>query len=937
MKIVHLRTNHIKNPLGYLMKAASFSYKVIEAVGKEQETAQIKVSKSQDMSGLVYDSGERSDIDSIAFTADFALEPQTHYYWNVRVVSDVGEEAVSETAWFETGKMEKPWTGRWISSEMNEGTHPVFFQEVQVTKLVKWARLYICGLGLYEAYLNGKKIGDEYLTPYCNDYTQWLQYQTYDVTDMLTQGGNRLDVLLGNGWYKGRFGLDDTGDTKHLYGDAFLLVAELQIEYADGSRAVIGTDDSWSAQRGKVAESSFYDGEVYDETVDDGKVYPVYLWEKPMACLSERLSLPIRVQETMEPVRTLHTPKDELVLDMGQNHSGWFELEVRESKGAALKLYFGEELQDGCFYNGNLRTGKQEYTYISDGTPKTIRPHFTTYGYRYVKLEGFSSFTDGDYKGLVLYSEMEQTGTIETGNPLVNRLAKNSLWGQKSNFLDVPMDCPQRDERMGWTGDAQVFTRAACYNMDSYAFYRKYLYDMYEEQKHRDGAVPFVVPACGQGQSCGIWGDAATIIPFAVYEGYGDKVILADQYDSMKSWVDYIRAANGDNWRWRTFFHFGDWLALDSRNADMPTGGTDVGYVATVYYYHSTVLVAEAARILGKDEDANEYGNLAAELLKEIHSEYFSASGRLCIDTQTGYLTALKFGLAPDPERIKRDLRQSFKRNGDKLETGFVGTSMLCNVLSENGMDELAYSLLLREEYPGWLFSVRHGATTIWERWDSLDENGHFSPSGLNSLNHYSYGAIVEWMFRHSAGIAPRLETPGFREVTLEPKPDYRLGKMDAHFDSPVGMYRSKWEVTENYGLSLTIEIPFGGKAYLALPLAPKSLYQNNDNPIFTNVTDTVNGLRCVLQAGSYHIEYMPTVPMRKLYGVHSSIGELIANESTKDVVMKVLPMVSMLPTSMYGSTLKELLARAQTAVDLKQMEHIDQALKNAVDEYYLQ
>lgn len=930
MKITHLRTNHIENPMGYLMDKVTFSYKVTDAKGKQQETARILVSETSDFANVVYDSGVRQNLDSIAFTPDIMLKPRTRYYWNVCVSTDAGETEVSEAAWFETGKMEETWEGKWIYSDLNEGAHPIFFRNIDVKKKVRCARLYICGLGLYEAYMNGQKVSDEYLTPYCNDYTQWLQYQSYDVTDMLLPGAGNLEVLLGNGWYKGRFGLDDDGSTEKLYGDTFLLIAELRLEYEDGQSEVVITDENWKAKESKIMESSFYDGEVYDETFCGEKNYPVKIWEKPIARLSERLSLPIRVHETWEPSRILNTPANELVLDMGQNHSGWFELRIDEPRGAKLKLYFGEALQGGCFYNGNLRTGKQEYTYISAGTPTTIRPHFTTYGYRYVKLEGFTNFKKGDYRGLVLYSELEETGHIETGNPLVNKLAKNAMWGQKSNFLDIPTDCPQRDERMGWTGDAQVFVRAACYNMDSYAFYRKFLYDMYEEQKHRNGAVPFVIPACGQESSCGIWGDAATIIPFAVFEYYGDIRILEAQYDSMKSWVDYIKETNGDDWKWRKIFHFGDWLALDSRNAAMPTGGTDVGYVATAYYYYSTKLVAKAARILKRDHDAQVYEKRAEQLLEAIHAEYFSPTGRLCIDTQTGYLLALKFGLSPMPQRTKKELREAFKRNNDKLETGFVGTSMLCNVLSENGMNDLAYSLMLNEEYPGWLFSVKCGATTIWERWDSLDENGNFSPSGLNSLNHYSYGAIVEWLFRHAAGITPIMEKPGFREVILEPKPDYRLGKMDAHLDSPVGVYRSSWKVTETYGLEVKIEVPFGGKAYLALPFAPDSLYQSKENAIFNEVINTVDGPRCVLHHGNYQIAYETVVLMRKTYGIGTTIAELMENEQTKKLVMKILPMITMLPTSMYNSTLEEMLGRAGMAAEEKLLQ-VNEMLMNII------
>lgn len=929
MIIEHTRTNHIHNPMGYLMEKPVFSYKVTGAKGKRQKYGRIRVAKDSDMRGIVYDSSEREDMDSIAFCADMQLEPYTRYYWTVEAASDAGEKVISDVSWFETGKMQEAWEGKWIFSELNEGTHPIFFCNRDIKKEVQNARMYISGLGLYEAYINGEKVSDEYLTPYCNNYDQWIQYQTYDVTDMMKTGNISIEVLLGNGWYKGRFGLDEDGTTEKLYGDTFLLIAEIHLEYGDGSKEIITTDESWKARKSPILESSFYNGEVYDASFADETVYPVRIWENPIAPLSERLSLPIKVKEILKPTRVIHTPKEELVLDLGQNHSGWFQLKIREDKGKKVTLYFGEELQDGCFYNGNLRTGKQEYTYIADGREQVIRPHFTSYGYRYVKLEGFEHFEENDYLGWVLYSDLEETGWIKTGNPLVDKLAENSMWSQKSNFLDIPMDCPQRDERMGWTGDAQVFAPAACFNMDTYAFYRKFLFDMYEEQKSRNGAVPFTIPACGQNSSCGVWGDAATIIPFAVYQYFGDKSILKEQYESMKAWVNYIRDANGDDWNWRKRFTFGDWLALDSHNEKMPTGGTDTGYLATIYYYHSTVLVAQAARILENNDEAEVFEKRANDLLLEIQQEYFSPNGRLCVDTQTGYLTALKFNIAKDKERIKEALRESFKRNEDKLETGFVGTSMMCDVLSSNGMNDLAYSLLLNEECPGWLYSVKKGATTIWERWDSLDDSGHFSTSGLNSLNHYSYGAIVEWMFKHSAGISPRLTAPGFREIDLQPKPDYRLGKMDAKYDSPIGIYRSAWEVTETHGLRVNVEVPFGGRAYLRLPFAPESVYENKGNPIFAKVLKE-DGYCCILEAGSYEVEYKTTTPMKAELGVHSPIAELMAQDKTKEVIVELLPMITMLPQSMYDRSLLEMLNMGKKTIEPSQIDEINKLLNKA-------
>jgi len=921
MKIVQLKTNHVTNPLGYMMTKPVLSYKVIDSKGTKQTYARIKVSIQENMTELVYDSGNSTEIDSIAYHLPIELKPCTRYYWTVTVVSDAGEIAESDIAWFETGKMDEEWLGKWICSDLNACHHPYFFTDFELKSKVKKARLYICGLGLYEAYINGEKVSDECLTPYQNNYDQWLQYQTYDVSDMLTGGKVQFDVLLGNGWYKGRFGLDSVRRPDKLYGDTLLLNSELKIEYIDGSIEIIATDENWKARKSKIQESSIYDGEVYDETFNDDTIYPVKLYSRTLAPLRERLSLPIKVKETIKPVKLIKTPKGELVLDLGQNHSGWFSLKVNEPKGTVLKVYFGEELQDGCFFNGNLRTAKAEYTYISDGNEQTIRPHFTFYAYRYVKLEGFTNVEINDYTALVLYSDLNVSGHIETDNPLVNRLFLNALWGQKSNFLDVPMDCPQRDERMGWTGDAQIFTPTACFNMDSYAFYKKYLYDMYEEQKMRNGAVPFVVPAMGQTQSCAVWGDAATIIPWVVYQFFGDKSILEEQYDSMKAWVEYIREVNGDNWRWREIFTFGDWLALNSRNPEMPNDGTDPGYIATVYYYNSTLLVSKVADILGKIEEAETYKKRAEELLAEIHKEYFSPTGRACISNQTGLITALNFGLAIDKERTVKDLRKEMKMNNDKLNTGFVGTALLCNVLSENGLNELAYTLLLNEEYPGWLNSVKMGATTIWERWDSLDQDGHFSPSGLNSLNHYSYGSIVEWMYRHAAGLNPVLSKPGFREVNLLPKPDYRLKMVDASFDSPIGVYRSKWEISANYGLIIDITVPFGGRAYLTLPFAPEGIYQQENNAIFEHVIKTEDGYQCILESGTYHIEYATTVPMRKVYTLKSSIAEIYENEKAKAILLEKFPIIDMLPPFMHDKTFFEVLKSLPTPVSQEELD----------------
>ena len=928
MKIIQMKTNHVTNPMGYMMTQPVISYKVTEAEGTKQVAARVMVALDEAMKDVVYDSGSLAELDSIAFTVPMELKPYTRYYWTVTVNTDTGETTTSEVAWFETGKMNDAWTGKWICSDLNTGTQPYFFKNIKKKNQVTKARLYICGLGVYEAYINGEKVSDECLTPYCNNYNTWLQYQTYDVTEMLEQEAIKLEVLLGNGWYKGRFGFQNTTPDKGFYGDTLLLISELHLDYADGSSETVGSDESWQARKSKIIDSSIYDGEIYDETFAEDTVYPVRVYEKEMARLTERLSLPVKVMETIKPVKLITSPKSETILDIGQNQSGWFSLKVKEPKGTQVKLYFGEELQDGCFYNENLRTAKAEYTYISDGNEHTIRPHFTFYGYRYVMLEGFTNFSIEDYTALVLYSELEVSGNMTTGHELVNKLILNTQWGQKSNFLDVPTDCPQRDERMGWTADAQVFTPTACFNMDSYAFYKKFLYDMYEEQKTLKGGVPHVVPAFDVTASCSVWGDAATIMPWVLYQFYGDKSILEDQFESMKAWVDYITTVNGDDWKWRKIFHFGDWLALDAKKGS-DVGGTDTGYIATVYYYNSALLVSQAAEIIGNTKAAAEYGELAEKLLSEIRKEYFSENGRACISTQTGYVTALKYGLSTDVQRTADDLKNALKDNSYNLMTGFVGTPLLCNVLSDNGMDDLAMNLLVNEDYPGWLYCVKLGATTIWERWNSLDENGHFSSTGMNSLNHYANGSIIEWMYRHVAGINPILTKPGFREIKLIPMPGDALKKAAASFDSPVGIYKSAWEIKEDDSLVFGFTVPFGGKAYLTLPKAPEELYGQKENPIFKNVVKAETGYQCILESGNYHVAYMPTELFRKTLSIQDTLEDLFSNKKVKDLLLKMMPQLVQVPDSMRAMNMPDIMKFAGQTIPQEQLDQMDAAIKS--------
>lgn len=923
MKIYDCKVNHLTNPLGFRMTRTVFSWKVKEAQGKRQAEARIQAAADSDMKEILADTGWDAAADSLGHRIEMVLKPRTRYYWTVSVRSDAGEEAVSEVQWFETGKREEPWTGKWITCDSVEKRHPYFEKDIMPQKAVKNAQLYVCGLGLYEAFYRGEKIGEEYLTPYSNDYNEWVQYQTYDVTEQMQHSG-KLSVLLGNGWYKARFGFHAHEDIG-FYGNEWKLIAELHLEYEDGTEEVIGTDESWKVRRSRIMFSNLYDGEWQDDTLEEMPEESARLCEAPQGKLTDRMSLPVTRHEVFEPIELIHTPAGEQVFDLGQEITGLFTLRVHEPKGTKIHIQTGEILQQGNFYNENLRTAKSEYIYISDGEEHVLTPHFTFYGYRYVKVQGASELKKEDFRGLALYSNLERTGNIETGHALVNRLIENIRWGLKDNFLDVPTDCPQRDERMGWTGDAQVFSATATYLKDTYAFYAKYLYDMAKEQSALDGKVPDVVPSAGIDSTACVWGDASCIIPWNLYLFYGDKSILEDQFESMKSWVDYVRRVDGDDHGWRYVFHYGDWLALDNLNqtAEQVMGGTDEEFIANLYYAVSAQLVAKAAHVLGKEEEEKEYQKLSEEQFEIVKKEYYSVTGRCCIKTQTALLLTLKYHLSNNEELVKTQLKKLYDDNDGKLRTGFVGTPLMCNILSDHDMDDIAYGLLLNEEYPGWLAEVKLGATTVWERWNSLLPDGTISGITMNSMNHYSYGAIAEWMFRHAAGINTMDSAPGLRRVSLQPVLNWELGMADASYNSACGVYRCAWKLTDPKHVELEVSVPFGGTAELHLPLAPESVMQEKSNPMFGDVRDVV----CVLEAGDYSVAYELTQSVKKEYSMDSTWQELFGNRKIAGYLKEELGMN--IPMQYMNRTVKELAVTfASEAVDGK-LEKLEGFLKS--------
>lgn len=898
MLITKMKCNHLTNPLGFKMDHTVLSWITQTAAADFQDAAQIEVATDPSFDNLVFESGKDHEIDSLCFKLPLDLMPCTRYYWRVTVWAG-SEQALSETAWFETAKMDQPWQASWIASADMTDINPVFRKAFQVSdKSIASARVYASAAGVYELEINGRKAGNEFLAPFCNQYSEWMQYQTYDVTDLLISGNNRIGTLVGPGWYRGRFGLN--GGMANRYGDKTGFICELVIRYDDGSSDLISSDSSWQTAPSFITDAGIYDGETQDANLKiTGWSGPAGLskteggrtvdWQQATVLdldknlLTARLSIPVVIKETMKPVQVIQTPAGETVLDMGQNMVGGFSLEVDLPAGQELVLKFGEILQHGNFYQENLRTAKQTFTYRSSGNSTVIRPYFTFFGYRYVRVDGWP----GDpkdlkvrYTGTVIYSDMERTGFLETSNPKINRLYANALWGQKGNFLDVPTDCPQRDERMGWTGDAQVFCATATFNMDTYAFYRKYLFDMAKDQALNGGKVPVVVPCMYQSRDqSSAWADATAIIPWTSYLFSGDASILAEHYPAIKAYVESIRAEDTQKKNmWTPVFSYGDWLAQDGRDQFSYFGGTPNDLISTAYYCYSTTILAKAATVLGYQEDADHYHQLAEAIRTAYQKEFITETGRLAVNTQTAAVVSLFMELASakDQNRISEHLFELLKTNNFYLKTGFVGTPYICRVLSDHGYNDVAYRLLLNEGLPSWLYCVNMGATTIWERWNSVMPDGLLGELGMNSLNHYAYGSIAEWMYRNIGGIQPLEKSPGFRQVRLAPQPDCRLKKARVRYDSPIGTYETAWEIRDNGGLWFEVTVPFGGEAELVLP---DSGLENK-----------------ILTRGKYQFEYKPKRSYKYHYSTFThTIVQLMAHPEIAAIAEEIMPGITFL------------------------------------------
>lgn len=827
MRISKMRVNQIETPLGFVMDYVSFSWILVDDESKLYSNLETIVRVYAD-DEKIYDSGLCKKINHLDYVIDLELQSRTRYTWEVIVLNE-GTVIAKNDSWFETGKMGENWKGEWITPEKSVDSC-ILYKEFNVEKLSD-ARMYICGLGVYECYINGKKAGDEYLAPGYHSYDLHLQAQTYDITEYLHYGKNTIEIWLGEGWYKGRIGFD--GGYRNVYGDYLCAIAEIYID----QKLIVKTDETFSAYKSPIRFNSIYDGEIIDAESADRTAQEKVILKKPLKCgeLYDRYSLPV-VEKMRIPVKkVIRTPKNEIVLDFEQNLTGWVEMDIHIPRGKKITLLAGEVLQNGCFYNDNYRTAKAGFSYISDGERHTVRPHFTFYGFRYIKVECDYDISEIEFTAVHLRSDFDQIGIIETGNEKVNKLFSNALWGQMDNFLDVPSDCPQRDERLGWTGDAQIFSDTACYNMYVPAFFRKYLWDMRAEQDLLGGAVPNVVPRLKHGMvsefgSCP-WADAGVIIPWNIYRHYGSESLLAECYPGMKAWVDYQKKNESKKKPYlvTTGFHFADWLALDNQEPG-PFGATDPFYIASAYYYCCADIVARAAAILQYDE-ANEYEELAIRILNAIRQEFFTENGICSINTQTARALAIIFGLTGNECEEGKKLVGLVEKKGH-LDTGFVGTSFLCQALTKTGYNQVAVDLLLREEYPGWLYEVNHGATTIWERWNSVLDDGSMNPEGMNSLNHYAYGSIEAWMYSYICGLMPL--KAGFKKCRIAPNPDVRLKYVKCSLDTPMGRLKCEWKYTDVENICYNIDIPHGMEAEIEIPGKEKMVVKEGCYSFYT-------------------------------------------------------------------------------------------------------
>ena len=806
LNIYDLKINHLSNPFGIDITNNSFSFLSNNEGPFKASLISLKNNKTiQSLKVLL------NNCHSFYFSKN--LEYQTAYIFRVEDDHNLNE-LIFET----TIKL----NNSFITPKNKEIESPIFIKEFNIdlnniSNDIINARLYITGLGLYQAFINEKKVGKGYLTPGYNDYDFYLRYQTYDIYQLLKEK-NKIEVHMGNGWYKGRFWMRK----KNIFGNDYILCGMIYLKYKNGTEVKIFTDNSWKVKKSKEIMNNIYDGEIIDYTLPESDLEDVEEFqEKTKYKLIPDFGALIQEKETIRP-HLLHSAKNEIILDFKQNIVGFVRYRGDLHYGQKLVLYHGEILQNKSFYNKNYRSAKAIANYTSDGVNRNYEPKFTYYGFRYVLVKGLeiNKTIVEDFEGVVLYTNLERT-IYYNSYDIINKIMSNTLRSQKGNFLDLPTDCPQRDERLGWTGDAQVFSNTACFNMDSYIFYKKYMKDLRIDQvNYYGGDIPSFSPSMKLSMPGGaVWADAAVIIPWNIYLNYGDINLLKESYLMMKDYVNNLISKDqmqGNTHLILEGFTYGDWLALDGPNPNLPKGGTDPGFIMSVYYYHAVDIVSLAAKELKYYKDNEKYRELKESIYRAILNEFFEENGTLKLDTQTSYVLCLHYKIYKDKKIIITNFKQRLENDLILLKTGFTGTPLLLLALFDNDMDAYAYRILYNKYFPGWLYTIKLGATSIWERWDSILPDGSVNKNGMNSFNHYALGSVCESIYSRIGGLANL--SPGWKKVRIKPHINLKKKKFYLSYKSISGKYIIDWEIINKKKFRMKLVVPNGCKAEVVLP-----------------------------------------------------------------------------------------------------------------------
>ena len=836
LRISNLSFEHHRETLGIGESTPRLSW-IIETAQSNWRQAGYEIEMYDPKGQLVTGTGRVESAESVLVNWPFSpLLSRQQAAVRVRVWAADGQLSQwSESYTVEVGLL-KPsdWTAQFVTPDEADDTNnpqpsPLLRKEFAVRAGLAQARLYITALGVYEAQLNGSPVGDHILAPGWTSYLHRLRYHTFDVTNSLREGPNAMGAMLGEGWFKGRllFG----GGRRNIYGDKLALLAQLELTYTDGTTERIITDESWRTATGPIVESGLYDGETYDARLerdrwseagyDDGEWGKVRPLQWDFATLFAPVGPPVRRIEEISPVTITRSPSGRTILDFGQNLVGRLRLRVKGDAGQTITLRHTEVLQGGEVYTRPLRFAKATDQYIlRGGDQETYEPHFTFHGFRYAEVEGWpGQLQTEDVVAVVCHSDMERTGWFECSDALINQLHENVVWSMRGNFLDLPTDCPQRDERLGWTGDIEVFSPTASFLYDCAGFLASWLGDLAADQTE-DGIVPFIIPNIMPEPPIptAAWGDAATIVPWVLYQRFGDRGILATQFESMRKWVDQLASVSSDKRLWDEGFQFGDWLD-PSAPPDKPADArANRQLVATAYFARSAELVGQAASVLGKTEEATHYSDLARQVREGFNSEYVTPGGRLMSDATTAYSLALEFDLLPQPEQRQRAgkrLAELVRESDFTISTGFVGTPLICDALCRVGEYRAAFNLITNRENPTWLYPVTMGATTIWERWDSLLPDGTVNPGEMTSFNHYALGAVADWLQRFVGGLAPA--APGYERLAIRPVPGGGISQARARHRTPYGIAECFWQI-ENDQIEVRIEVPPNTMALVTLP-----------------------------------------------------------------------------------------------------------------------